>query len=337
MSDHCILLVSHDTRGMGSFRRQCKIAEALRALAPSLEILLATSSGLRAPSFVQVLELPPFQETQLRSSLLLRYVQEFAPNAILVDKHPFGVSMDSKAALFWAIDNDIVCFYGLRDILDHPERIRAEWNRLSSQIERCFRKVLVYGEQELFDVEQYGLLPAQVEYCGFVAGSERGRSAASGVLCTVGAGDCKLAAAVLATFEQCHFSERSTIVRGPYAKCVSRNGSSHTTFGYCASMHEQWTSHRCVVCLGGYNTLVEAMSYGLQIVCIPRTEPRLEQLMRARLFSERGWIEWIHPDDLTVGVVQESVHRPPTSRQRPALAGAEIAARAIIREARLHP
>jgi len=40
--------------------------------------------------------------------------------------------------------------------------------------------------------------------------------------------------------------------------------------------------------LGGYNTLVEAASKGVPTVCVPRTVPRREQLIRARALRTAG-------------------------------------------------
>jgi predicted glycosyltransferase len=53
-----------------------------------------------------------------------------------------------------------------------------------------------------------------------------------------------------------------------------------------------------LVCMGGYNTLAEAVSRGTPTVCIPRVTPRTEQLIRAEAFAHRGLIRYIHPDRL---------------------------------------
>ena len=53
-----------------------------------------------------------------------------------------------------------------------------------------------------------------------------------------------------------------------------------------------------LVCMGGYNTLVEAMAAGVPTVCVPRTVPRREQLIRARRFSELGLLQMVEPAEL---------------------------------------
>ena len=336
MSNEKVLLVSHDTRGLGSFRRQCKIAAAFHRLSPAIELFLATSCELSPPPFVHVLPVPLFAETPARAQLLLRYVREYRPQAILVDKHPFGVRMDFKPALSWAHKHGIPCFYGLRDILDHPERVKAEWLKAVPAITQHFHKVLVYGERALFDVEQYGLHPFHIVYCGYISGHEGGQAGSEGVLCTVGAGDCNLANDVLRIFSAATFRERKTLISGPRNTLSQSWHSRQEAIRFCPEMHALWSSHRAVVCLGGYNTLIEALAYGLHIICVPRIEPRLEQLVRAKLFAARGWLHLIHPEDLSVVMVEEKAVLPLHPCGRPALGGADVAALTIIHEAGLH-
>src|ERR1041385_4028461 len=51
-----------------------------------------------------------------------------------------------------------------------------------------------------------------------------------------------------------------------------------------------------LVCMGGYNTLVEAVSKGVPTVCVPRTFPRREQLIRARAFERLGLLTVLTPE-----------------------------------------
>jgi predicted glycosyltransferase len=53
------------------------------------------------------------------------------------------------------------------------------------------------------------------------------------------------------------------------------------------------------VCMGGYNTLAEAVSRGTRTVCVPRVVPRTEQLIRAKAFARLGLLRYVHPDELT--------------------------------------
>jgi len=62
-----------------------------------------------------------------------------------------------------------------------------------------------------------------------------------------------------------------------------------------------------LVCMGGYNTLVEAVSQGLPTVCVPRISPRSEQLLRAQVFERLGLLRCIHPKQLTVEKLRSEV------------------------------
>jgi predicted glycosyltransferase len=53
------------------------------------------------------------------------------------------------------------------------------------------------------------------------------------------------------------------------------------------------------VTMGGYNTLVEAASRDVSVVCVPRVRPRREQLIRAQAFGRQGLLRLIHPDELS--------------------------------------
>jgi predicted glycosyltransferase len=63
----------------------------------------------------------------------------------------------------------------------------------------------------------------------------------------------------------------------------------------------------CLVCMGGYNTIAEALSRGTPTVCVPRVVPRTEQLIRAEAFSRLGLMRYVHPDRLTGDSLREEV------------------------------
>jgi len=60
--------------------------------------------------------------------------------------------------------------------------------------------------------------------------------------------------------------------------------------------------------MGGYNTLAESLSQGVPVVCVPRTKPRSEQLLRALAFAQLGLLRTIKPDDLNVPNLSAAVN-----------------------------
>ena len=63
----------------------------------------------------------------------------------------------------------------------------------------------------------------------------------------------------------------------------------------------------CLVCMGGYNTIAEALSRGTPTVCVPRVVPRTEQLIRAEAFSRLGLMRYVHPERLTGESLRDEV------------------------------
>ena len=62
-----------------------------------------------------------------------------------------------------------------------------------------------------------------------------------------------------------------------------------------------------VVCMGGYNTLLEALASGTATVCVPRSEPRAEQLIRARAFQRRSLLRMVEPERITAAELRHTV------------------------------
>jgi predicted glycosyltransferase len=65
-----------------------------------------------------------------------------------------------------------------------------------------------------------------------------------------------------------------------------------------------------VICMGGYNTLLSVVSFEKPALIVPRVEPRLEQLIRAQRFQDKGFVEMLHPDHLTPAALSDWLRRP---------------------------
>jgi predicted glycosyltransferase len=78
------------------------------------------------------------------------------------------------------------------------------------------------------------------------------------------------------------------------------NVTLHT---FVPDLSQLFGSIDALVCMGGYNTLAEAVSKGVPTVCVPRTVPRREQLIRALAFERLGLLRVIEPGRLTTGTL----------------------------------
>src|SRR6266436_3818671 len=263
---------------------------------------------------------------RLRSALLCEAVKAFRPNVVLVDKHPFGAAGELAPALKAAKAAGARLALGLRDVLDDPAVVMREWarDRLQDRVCDYYDLALVYGTRSVFDpIERYQLpteLAARTKYCGYVVNqasctwrSDDGPHLNTlepafhpTVLCTVGGGEDGffLLKSFLRASEGAPW--KGIAVTGPMLpdhelkmvrQMAADTGVVVQPFAPCLS-NLFWTVD-ALVCMGGYNTVLEALSKGVPTVCVPSISPRSEQLIRASAFQELGLLRMVAPDVLT--------------------------------------
>ncbi|HXJ73386.1 MAG TPA: glycosyltransferase, partial [Candidatus Dormibacteraeota bacterium] len=312
------------------------------------------------------LGIPKGQLRLFRSAVLQAAVDAFKPDVLLVDKHPFGAKGELLSAINTAKSNGARLVLGLRDVLDDPATVASEWERerLFERLPEYFNLVLVYGDRSvsnpLMDCPLPPVMADRIHYCGYVVGpagcaschdhclqlSDLERLPRPTVLCTVGGGEdgsfllkAFFAAANTATWN-------SVAVGGPLLpdsearvlrQMATRAGVRFRFYLPCLS--RLFSRIDALVCMGGYNTLLEAVSRGVPVVCVPRTAPRSEQLIRARAFAKIDLLTLILPDDLRperlAAEVTAAVQKPrPHPAQSPAkflnFDGAQAAGRLLL-------
>jgi predicted glycosyltransferase len=314
-------------------------------LAPPIDILKLP--GLRKVSNDEYaprrLRIPVSEIRALRSDLLHAAVKAYRPTVVLVDKHPFGAKGEFRAGLDELRAAGGRAVLGLRDILDEPASVLKEWSpyRMQERISTFYDLVLVYGDRSVFDpIAEYEFpesLAARTRFCGYVVNRDdaelsrepgafplsRDRAARLTVLATAGGGEDGFL--LLQTFIRAaaHESWEAIAVAGPMSPgpelrtlrslAARTNVALHT---FVPNLSEVFRSVDALVCMGGYNTLVEAVSRGVPTVCIPRTIPRLEQLIRARAFERLGLLSVITPEKVNAGNLGRAIHSTVgTSRQ----------------------
>jgi predicted glycosyltransferase len=349
-----LLAYSHDGYGLGHLRRNLRIAARLRRHRPDTEVLLATGAKaaerLAAAHGIACVHLPAvvkagpgrYESTEpaktpidavvaRRSAILAETVTDFAPDVLLVDRHPRGLHRELDAALGVHRSRRLRtrAVLGLRDILDEPETIRREWDEqeLTAAVEDHYDAVFCYGDREVYDpVAEYGL-PAVVadrlRYTGYLADDLLASDAASIrrahsggrrlAVCTLGGGQdaAGIAGAFLAAM--LHLRERNwraVLITGPYMASGDVEAlrdhpaaTDVTIIRMATDVPSYLAAADAVFCMGGYNTTCEVLALAVPAVIVPRTAPRLEQLMRARRLADRGLVHWLHPDGLTPRVV----------------------------------
>lgn len=302
----------------------------------------------------------------LRSTLLLETMQRFSPTVMIVDKHPFGVGGELADVLEKAKSSGTRLVFGMRDILDDAKTVLHEWSPSHAQerIAESYDLVLIYGKPSIYNpVDQYQFprsLIKRIKYCGYVVNQPLVQQPLEEdsclalpkhderpvVLSTTGGG--KDGFMLLKTFIKAAGEApwHGVAVTGPLLpqreqkvlqKLAAKNGVKLKPFIPCLSNLFSKTS--ALVCMGGYNTLSEALSQGLPTVSVPRVKPRSEQLIRATAFDGLGLLRMIEPHELNAETLATKINEAikssrQTVRQRAtallAFDGAQQAAHHIL-------
>jgi predicted glycosyltransferase len=274
----------------------------------------------------------------IRQNIILATAQTFRPDLFLVDKTPLGLKLEVTATLIWLRENSpkTQVVLGLRDIMDSPESTVQEWqeHKMYEVFEQLYSEIWVYGSQHIFDaVKEYEIpchIAAKIHFTGYIPRHIprlRNRQALRRefglcpsdklVLVTTGGGgdgykviDTYLS--MLETQSGCDF--KSMIVTGPmlceklYDQLASRARKLKIRiFKFHRKMEKIILAADCVISMGGYNTMCEIISAARPMLIIPRSIPREEQLMRARIFAARGLLEYIPWETVTVPEMRDKL------------------------------
>lgn len=196
-----ILIYSHDTYGLGHFRRCLKIAREIRSQSANASVLLLTGSPLAhqfaIPDGVDFIKLPSVLKTgneeyrprsltmsihdlvDLRSRLIRETARAFHPDVVMIDHAPLGLRNEALPALESLCEQSTrpAMILGLRDIIDEPEQVIRSWHksRLYEAIDRFYDHIVVYGRKSTYDTcAEYQFpesLISKTSYAGFISGS----------------------------------------------------------------------------------------------------------------------------------------------------------------------
>lgn len=283
--------------------------------------IIKQENGIYQPSAAR---LDTAQVISIRKALILAAAQSFSPHLFIVDKEPLGLKREVVPALEWlrAQCPGTRTVLGLRDIMDHARAVKAHWHRIQAipAMERLYSEIWVYGCREIFDpVQAYGIPEAVRSKLIFTGYLERirpgatairiaGKSFAPGdlprILVTTGGGKDGLAL-LDAFLDYCQslappFGFSSHLVTGPFLRENDRKRVQERAgdlgigvTGYCRGMNSLMGACDFLVCMGGYNTLCEALSQQIPTLAVPRQTPRQEQLIRARAMHGKGLLDYL--------------------------------------------
>ncbi|MEA2389307.1 MAG: hypothetical protein QOG41_2080 [Thermoleophilaceae bacterium] len=291
----------------------------------------------------------------LRAERSLAAVRELRPQVTAVDYLPTGRADELLPALEWLRGTGgCLTVLGLREVDDAPATLDVEWSRERVEaVRRLYDLVLVYGPEMSGDVRVRRLRAAgvEVQHVELVAAPAAASPPADlpcdYLLATAGGGidGYGVLAAVLDALRMRPLPVATLIVAGPMmpAEHVERlraraAGLDVRVERSRADLAAVMAGARAVVAMAGYNTVAELVQTAAPAVLVPRTEPRAEQLLRARMLEEAGRAIVVPCNELAADRLREALdealssRRPIVARPRGARQAAEIIA-AISRSA----
>lgn len=284
--------------------------------------------------------------TALRAGLIQSAIEQYEPDMLVVDKEPTGFRGELLPSLDWLKARGTTkLVLGLRDVLDEANVLATEWERkgATEAAEKYYDEIWVYGPKCFFDPTA-GLhlsdeLRSRIIWTGFLrrdVSVDANTPEAPFVLITPGGGGDGEAMVdlVLSAYEQDPtLKPDAALVYGPFlsgeireafeARVAALDGRV-TAVGFDAQIESLFAAARGVVCMGGYNTFCEVLSFDKRAVIVPRTVPRMEQHIRAARAEEMGLVRMLDEkrDGMTPKAMIKAI-RSLAGQQKPSQAGAE--------------
>ena len=297
------------------------------------------------------LPLPRDSVVRLRSELLDQAVAHFGPDLLVADFMPSGPFNELIGALERLEQSGGRAVVGFRDIVDAPHFVTELWqeNGTYEAMRRYYDAICVYGDPRTLDfVDSYALdrsLASRLHYCGYLGRSprhalevpifERPLVLAS---CGGGADGAVVIEAFIGAARRLRNRVGGTwiAVTGPlmpyaeHRRLAALGGSAGIDVRRSVpELRSHVAAADCVVCMPGYNTTCDLLTYRLKSVVVPRPGPSQEQPMRARRLAEWKVARVIDKPALDASAlalaIEDTLGGPPPPEAPVPLAGLEEA------------
>ncbi len=323
-----ILIYSHDTFGLGHLRRCRAIAHSLVDADSSLSVLILSGSPIigsfdfrsrvdfvRIPGVIKLrngeyvslnLHIDIEETLAMRSSIIRHTADIFDPDIFLVDKEPLGLHGEVRPTLDLLRARGTPLILGLRDVMDDPSALETEWERKNAipAVSEYYNEIWVYGLPQICDPLAGIALPASVRrrmvYTGYLRRHAPVTVAAPQVtdlpdgeflLVTAGGGGDGegMVDWVFAAYENDPGGLPPVLaVFGPFM-LPDHQAAFAARAAHLPKVRTITFDARLE------NLFCEILSFDKPALIVPRTEPRLEQFIRAQRAAELGLVA-ILPD-----------------------------------------
>ena len=343
--DKRVLIYSHDSFGLGHLRRCREIAHRLVGADSNTSVLILSGSPIigsfdfrarvdfvRIPGVIKLrngeytslkLHIDTEHTLAIRSAIVERTAEIFDPHLFLVDKEPLGLCGEVRDTLAMMKARGTACVLGLRDVMDDPALLEAEWRRKNvlPTLEAFYDEIWVYGLPQVCEplagIPMSDSLRKRMTYTGYL-----GRHVPTAapvfvpekiddpfLLVTIGGGGDGEAIIdwVLSAYESDpNLPYPALLVLGPFmgsqhqADFLRRTNrlANVEAITFDTHMESLMARAKAVVCMGGYNTFCEVLSFDKRALIVPRTVPRKEQFIRATRAQELGLARMLIDDGL---------------------------------------
>jgi predicted glycosyltransferase len=274
---------------------------------------------------------------RFRGALALATVQAFNPHVVVIDHAPGGLFRELAPSLEWLASRSPRPQFALlmRDITFSPEQTRDIWRNEGAYayLDGLYDAILVYGEQEIFDpIASYAMseqAASRTRFCGFLAPQPPRRSEALvreelrvgnrkliAVSAGGGADGGPMLRAFLSGLKARHDDAiLAYVVEGPLLPDDERGVVRELAAAlpnvalvpFDADYAAVVRAADAVVSMGGYNSVVEAVSFGKRPVIVPRMPGALEQKLRAAGFAGIGLAQMVSPETLSAETLWEAI------------------------------
>jgi len=288
------------------------------------------------------LEVPFDTVSEIRENIIFETVRHYNPDIFLVDKAAAGIRGEILRSLHYlkAESPHTQLVLGMRDIEDDPLVTKADWeiNGVYHLLEEIYDHILLYGSREIYDpVQEYQLsreIGKKIISCGYIGRTvhalrpkhelRASLKMKTNLLVVVTAGGGGDGFKILETYlnmlslmnRSGKLNFNSLVVTGPMMSEEDRRqlqsyqseGLPLTLIDFTPDMLSYLNAADLVISMGGYNSFCEILTLKKRAIIIPRTKPRVEQLIRAKRFSDLGLVRMLHPEDLNPSRLADEVN-----------------------------
>ncbi|MEE8283522.1 MAG: glycosyltransferase, partial [Alphaproteobacteria bacterium] len=268
------------------------------------------------------LHISPDQTLELRRDIIYHTARAFDPDLFIVDKEPLGLRGEVGRTLEMLKGRGTPLVLGLRDVMDDPSLLAAEWDRKKAipALTDLYDEIWIYGLREIYDpltgIDVPDSVRQKLIYTGYLRRSlprnrpqERPEDLIGEAYFLVtpgGGGDGEdLVDWVLRAYEcDSALPHPALVVFGPFMAPQSRQSFMERikrldrveAITFDTGFNSLLARAKGVVAMGGYNTFCEILSFDRPAVIVPRTVPRKEQLIRTQQASKLKLVQLLADD-----------------------------------------